>query len=141
MVMLGGPVRKKCKMDELRGTNSVRIKRSDLIAKLKENRDNHAQLYKDALEGYFVETKKKLEQKIKTLEKGETISSFSIAVPKDHTKDYDRLISMLEMSIDDELEITSHDFNNYVLDEWINEQEKMMLRGMALSSSNAGLYK
>lgn len=127
--------------DEYRGVNDVKIKRADLIAKLKENREKHTALYKDALEGYFVDTKKKLEKKIQALDKGETITSFSVSVPKDHTKDYDRLIEMLDMSQDEYLVISAHDFNMYVRDEWINDQEKTMLRAMALSSSNAGLYK
>ncbi len=129
-------------MDEdFRGVGSVRINRTELIDKLKENKEKHTQLYKDALEGYFVDTKKKLQAKIKSLDKGDVIVSFSVSVPKDHTKDYDRLIEMLEMSQDDELVITAHEFNMYVRDEWINDQEKSVLRAMALSSSNAGMYK
>lgn len=128
-------------MDDLRGTNSVRIKRSDLVAKLKENREKHAQLFKDAMEGYFVDTRKKLESKLKDLDNKKVLSSVSFSVPTDHTSEYDDLIKMLEMSIDDELELSKHEFDNYVLDKWISHSEKTMLRAMALSSSNAGAYK
>lgn len=129
-------------MDEdFRGVNEVRIKRSELIEKLKENRDKHTQLYKDALEGYFVKATEKLDKLKLQLNAKKPIKSISFDVPKDHTKDYDRLISMLEMSQDSELVITSRDFNMYVLDEWINDEEKSMLRAMALSSSNAGMYR
>lgn len=134
-------IRKGTRMNDFRGTNEVRIKRDELIEKLKENRDSHAQLYKDAMEGYFVDTEKKLTKKLAELKAGKVLSSISFSIPRDHTKEYDRLIKMLEMSQDVELVLSSHEFNQYVLDEWINDQEKTMLRAMALSSSNAGLYK
>ena len=126
--------------DDFRGVDQVKILTSALISKLKENRDSHAQLFKDAMEGYFVETKKKLEKKLKELDNKTVIASFKVEVPKDHTKEYDRLIAMLEMSQDTELVISSHDFNRYVLDEWISADEKGMLVAMAMSSSNSGAY-
>lgn len=130
-------------MDEdFRGINQVRIKTAELISKLKENRDTHQQTYKDALEGYFVKFNEKLEKVRKQVEKEKKpIASIKFEVPKDHTKEYDRLISMLEMSQDTELVISSTDYNRYVLDEWISEEEKNMLRGFALSSSNFANYQ
>lgn len=126
--------------NDLRGISEVKIKREDLIKKLKENRDAHAAIYKDALEGYFVDTAAKLITKQKEIENKKIITSIVISVPKDHTEDYDRLIAMLEMSVDTELELNNLDFNRYVLDEWISVAEKNMLRSYALSSSNASTY-
>lgn len=128
-------------MDEFRGVNQVKIKVADLIAKLKDNRDSHTKLYNDAMEGYYVDTEKKLRKKISDLKAQKIVASFSVSVPKDHTPDYDRLIKMLEMSTDTELVISSQDFNRYVLDEWISTEEKGMLRAMALSSSNSEMYR
>lgn len=42
----------------------------------------------------------------------------SLVEPMDQTKDYDRAISMLRMSVDDVLEISEEEFQMYVLDEW-----------------------
>lgn len=126
--------------NEVRGISEVKIKRADLVAKLTENRTAHTKIYKDAMEGYFVDAAKKLADKQKDIESGKPVSSFTMAVPKDHTPDYDRLIAMLEMSVDDELELSSVEFNRYVLDEWITDSEKNMLRSYALSSSNASTY-
>lgn len=44
--------------------------------------------------------------------------SISLPEPIDRTKDYDRVIAMLEMSVEDEVELEEHDFDRYVLDNW-----------------------
>lgn len=120
--------------------NEVKVKTNDLLHVLRKNRDAHAQLYKDAVEGYKVETEKKLQAAIKKVADGQMMASIKLNVPKDHTKDYDRVIRMLEMSVESELTLRSHEFEQYVLDEWISLEEKHLLRSMALSSSNAGAY-
>jgi len=38
--------------------------------------------------------------------------------PKDYTGEYDRAIKMLEMSVDETIEITSAEFQNFVQDIW-----------------------
>ncbi|HXM03797.1 MAG TPA: hypothetical protein VN939_14390 [Chthoniobacterales bacterium] len=38
--------------------------------------------------------------------------------PVDHTADYDRVISMLEMSAQDLVQVSAEQFDQYVLDNW-----------------------
>ena len=38
--------------------------------------------------------------------------------PEDHTRDYDRVISMLEMDLTDTVELSESDYSQYVLDDW-----------------------
>ncbi|MFI5387626.1 MAG: hypothetical protein ACHQ50_16075 [Fimbriimonadales bacterium] len=38
--------------------------------------------------------------------------------PEDHTRDYDRIVRMLEMSVDDVLVLSEYDFSQYVMDQW-----------------------
>lgn len=120
--------------------DEVKVKRVDLLAKLKENRKNHTQLYKDAVEGYKVETTKRLEKALKKVKADELIGSVSITVPNDRTEQYDEAIAMLEMSVEDEIVLPKYEFNNYVLDKWISVNERHMMRTMALSSSNSATY-
>jgi hypothetical protein len=42
----------------------------------------------------------------------------SLPFPEDHTKDYDHIIAMVEMSVDDLFELNQNDFARYVLDDW-----------------------
>jgi hypothetical protein len=120
--------------------NEVKVETAALLEVLKKNRAEHTQLYQDAVEGYKVDTEKKLQSAIEKVGKGQLLASIKLNVPKDHTKDYDRVIRMLEMSVEKELTLRSHEFEQYVLDEWISTEEKHMLRAMALSSSNASNY-
>jgi hypothetical protein len=141
-VVIGNQVKnRKLNMDNLRGLGEVKLKKSELINKLKENRSVHTQTYSDAMDGYFVSAKKELEKKIKSLDAKKVVSSFSVSVPKDHTKEYDKIIEMLEMSTDEYIELSAREFDMYVRDEWISENEKSMLRTYALSSANAASYK
>jgi hypothetical protein len=38
--------------------------------------------------------------------------------PVDHTSDYDRVIAMLNMSVDSEIELDEDQFECFVLDQW-----------------------
>ena len=50
---------------------------------------------------------------------GRSISrSINLAEPVDHTADYDRILAMLEMSVDDTISLSAQEFNQYVLDNW-----------------------
>lgn len=41
-----------------------------------------------------------------------------LLVPEDHTDEYDQLLEMLAMSVDDEVELTAQEFAQYVRDDW-----------------------
>lgn len=121
--------------------DTVTVKKAELLSKLKKNKESHTQLYKDAMEGFFVETEKRLNKALLKLNAKVVPNSISIASPYDHTEQYEEAIALLEMSVDEEIELTSHEFNNCVLDRWINQSEKTRMVAMALSSSNSSLYK
>ena len=38
--------------------------------------------------------------------------------PKDHTDDYDRVIGMLKMSVDNEIIVDDSDYRKFILDQW-----------------------
>ncbi len=59
------------------------------------------------------------EAKLAAAKKGERVSlRIDLVEPETHEKDYDRIIRMLEMSVHDEIKISEHEFNQYVMDEW-----------------------
>lgn len=101
------------------GDNKVTVKKSDLLEALQKNRTTHAKDYLEAFEGYkiaFVQEAVKLLELAKTGKFEKT--TINCAPPQDHTKDYDRVIRMLEMSTADEWTISEGQFTQYVLDEW-----------------------
>lgn len=99
--------------------NSVKVKRSELLTRIKANRDAHRDLFLKAQEGYREAMIEELDRMLKDAQSGKPIRrSVSMMEPQDHTKDYDRVIDMLEMSQDDIVEIQEHEFDQYVRDNW-----------------------
>lgn len=107
----------------------VKVKRDDLLVKIKANRVTHIAEYKTACDGYremalerIEEISQELKDRISSLKKGQVIAlvqvQFGLAVPVSHEKDYDQVVAMLEMSVDSELEISSDEFACYVMDDW-----------------------
>lgn len=106
----------------MRGLHSDRtytVRRSELIEKLKENRANHREIFEEAIDAFRDEAIKRLDKNLALAKQGKQIKlSVSLKQPKDHTKDYDRVISLLEMCVEETFEITEGQFQCYVMDEW-----------------------
>ena len=107
----------------------VKVKRDELLAKVRVNREKHVAEYDEAVAGYKQAAAKaidrameKLKRQVADLEAGEVLQlaavQFDLAVPQNHSMDYDQVIAMLEMSVDEELEIQSDEFACYVMDDW-----------------------
>lgn len=101
------------------GMSAVTVNKVDLLKTLSENREAHTLEYAEAKEGY---RQKVIEQMKENLAKAEAGGELEILInlqaPENHTKDYDKVIRMLQMSVNETVVITEHEFSQYVLDEW-----------------------
>lgn len=122
--------------------DEVKVEKATLLAKLKENRETHIQLYKDAMEGFFIDNIKRTEKLLEQL-KANKIPKYGVNPnpPVNHESQYDEAIAMLEMSVDSQVKLSRHEFSQYVQDTWVSATEKNMMRAMALSSSNSAMYR
>lgn len=101
--------------------DKVKVNRTELLGKLRENRDNHKAEYEEAMAGWEVKIVEAFDKALGRVEEGDFSDlnpALSLPKPQHHMKDYDLVIRMLEMSVDDNIEIEMHDFNQYVMDEW-----------------------
>jgi len=99
--------------------NTVTVKREELLTKVRTNRDAHRTLFLKAQEGYRKLVIEELDRMLADAKAGRSISrSINLAEPVDHTADYDRILAMLEMSVDDTIMLDAQEFNQYVLDNW-----------------------
>ena len=95
------------------------VKKSELLSKLQENRSKHAEIVKEARDGYINAAKKALMKKMKKLEDGKIEQLyFSIKPPEAHFEQYDTAIEMLKWTTDEEIELDSVEFRNFVMDKW-----------------------
>lgn len=98
---------------------TVKIDKKKLIDKLNENRKNHRELFDKAFEGYRQECIRLLSENLDSLKAGKkVIVKFYELAPEDHTTDYDTVLNMLNMSVDDNIELTYQEFQQYVEDNW-----------------------
>jgi hypothetical protein len=97
----------------------VTIKQNELLEVLRENRETHKTEYDDAYAGYLETCKETLTELLEEFEAGERETvQWTEFPPQTQVKEYDRVIRMLELSVDSEIELTAEEFANYVQDEW-----------------------
>ena len=99
--------------------NTVKVKRQELLTKVRANRDAHRELFLKAKEGYRKLVIEELDRMLADARAGRPIQrSVTLTEPSNHVKDYDRVITMLEMSVDDTVTLGADDFDRYVMDNW-----------------------
>lgn len=105
--------------EESRGMQIVTVKRMELLEILRKNRKEHRDTFLEALNGYHQAAQRVLAERVQEAKENKRISlSFHLVQPQDQTREYDRIIRMLEMSIHDQVELTTKEFANYVMDDW-----------------------
>jgi len=97
----------------------IQVSKSDLLRKLKANRWAHQDLFLRAQRGYREAVIKELERILEDARAGhEIIKHVSFPEPVDHTAVYDRVIAMLEWSVDETIYLSEKNYYRYVMDEW-----------------------
>jgi hypothetical protein len=99
--------------------NTVIVDKAVLLKKVKENREKHRSLFLAAQEGFRQAVIDELDMMLEKAKKGKRVQmAINIPEPVDHTQDYNRVIDMLEMSLDNRIELSATEFDNYVRDQW-----------------------
>jgi hypothetical protein len=99
--------------------NTVKVKRNILLERIKKNHDAHRDLFLKAQKGYRETVIEELDKMLADARTGKPVrTSLGLIEPQDHTNDYNRVIDMLEMSVDDVITLDARSFDNYVRDQW-----------------------
>jgi hypothetical protein len=99
----------------------VNVKKTDLLDILVKNRTEHRDIFLKAMEKFRELYAKELTKQLKAAQSGGPLNVrrfYALVEPKDYTSEYDRVIKMLEMSVDDSVEIGADEFQNFVQDIW-----------------------
>ena len=116
---------------------SIKVNKAELISTLEQNRAKHRQIFEEACVGYQKAVIKELEAQLKRAREGIRRSMLvNIPAPVDQTKEYDRAIAMLKMSVDNEVMLSERDFQCYVLDDW-DWKQKFLISSSAYSQRAA----
>ena len=72
----------------------------------------------------FDRLKAELDRRVRDLKAGRHIDQYiGLPEPEDHTDDYDRVIMMAHMSVDDTITLSEDEFAMYVMDQWRWKQD------------------
>ena len=119
---------------------NIKVDKAKLIATLEENRAKHRKIFEEACDGYQKAVIKELEAQLSRAKAGIRRSiQISILAPVDQTKEYDRAIAMLKMSVDDQALLSERDFQCYVLDDWDWKQKFLAANRMYSRSAAMAL--
>ena len=106
-------------MTDYRGLSEVLLNKDALLEQVRENYALHREKFEEAMDGYKAKVVGLLEEHIQRIRDNAPEKVFiQLEMPEDHSKDYERVIEMLEWSKDDDLELDEQEFATYVLDQW-----------------------
>ena len=97
---------------------TIKVDKKQLIAKIKENKENHIKEYEKAVENFKKEAAKKIKELSVSL-KNENFDKLklSMTVPENRSNEYDKLVLQFEWEIEDQVELSQGEFNEYIHDE------------------------
>lgn len=98
---------------------AITVDKDALLGILKDNRGNHGAAFRKAWDGYTKLVREELEGMLAAIKDNKPVRRFLNNVPpEDHTNDYDDVIDMLQMSINNTVDLTQPQFRQYVKDDW-----------------------
>lgn len=110
-----------------------------VLDKLRANKEEHAEIVKEAREGYIDKASESLAQRLGQLKEGRLVGlQFSLRVPVDHTEDYTTAITMLEYSTEDTVRLNAQQVRNFIEDHW-DWKEEFIAANAAYSGKAAAI--
>jgi len=109
-------------MLQMRGIPDMKYPKDQLLEKLKSNRDKHAADFKVAMKEYRQATAAACRQVLDMLDSGKDVNHAhvlkNLSRPVDQTRHYDRMLEMLSLTSDTQIELSQEVFTQIVLDDW-----------------------
>jgi hypothetical protein len=127
-------------MQFIDGQQLIQIDKDTLIGKLAANRAQHRAVFEEACAGYRTMAIERMEGMLEDARQGRQITvHIGLTMPADHTRDYDRVITALTMSVDSLATLTEQQFAHYVMDDWSWKRDFLTLAG-SYSATAGSLY-
>lgn len=101
------------------GKKLIVVEKGELLAVLETNRAEHNAVFQEALQGYREQAIARLDLMLRDAKEGRGIQQYiGLSMPADHTRDYDRTIQILKMTVESLIPLTEPEFAMYVMDDW-----------------------
>ena len=100
----------------------VKVNRTELLDIVRKNKEKHIKEFNEAVEDFKKAVVKIAEENLKLVQTGNLDEIAKVKVnpskPASYESSYTRAIRMLELSVDENIELDSHTFDQLVLDNW-----------------------
>ena len=102
------------------GDLTVKFNVQTLIEKLEQNLRSHCDKYTSAMVAYRKIVMGSLKKTLDSMEKGAhlDLSTLKFVAPVEYSKEYQRVISMLRLTTDKEIELDENRYDQLMLDNW-----------------------
>lgn len=96
------------------------INKTKLLEILRANKAKHVEVFEEAIQGWRRHALELLAEKEKLIRSGRLPKALTLALPapENHSRDYDRIIGMLELHQGDTFALPEQEYSWYVDDNW-----------------------
>lgn len=108
------------------GNRTIKVRKEDLIQKIKDNKKAHAVDFKKAVVAFREEALKQLGELTEKVNDGELEIKLKLITPVDNSENYDKILEMFKWEIADEVDLTQEEFKEYVQDVTIISEHARM---------------
>ena len=102
----------------LSGNRDIKVKKADLIEKIKKNKENHIKEYDKAVVAYKEEALRQLGKLTLKVNEGVLNVKLDLITPVNNEENYDKILEMFEWEVEDEVTLEQDEFKEYVQDEF-----------------------
>lgn len=100
-------------------TQTVTVKRTDLLSALKNNLEAHREQFAEATADYQALVKQKLSEALARAKAGDFAKvDVNVPKPESYEADFADVIEMMEMSVDETIQLDRDAFKAYFRNEW-----------------------
>ncbi len=97
----------------------ILISKERLLSQMEKNRAEHRRQFEEALNGWKERVLEELGNAIVDAKAGRKFSTFiNLPQPVDHTPEYDAIIDQVNWHLEDQIELSLREFNQFVRDDW-----------------------
>lgn len=98
---------------------SIKVERNALITRIQQNREQHRILFVAAEEAFRARVIEELEEMLRDARAGgELWTHVDLVPPSNHTEEYDAVLDMLQMSVEDVIVLNETEYRQLVLNKW-----------------------
>jgi hypothetical protein len=108
------------------------MKKAQLIAAIKKNKEAHTKAYAKAVTAYKKEALKQLAEQTKLAKEGKLTIHLNLTSPVSLSDHYDELVEMFEIDVREELVLTQQEYNEYYKDKTESARHALMSNQMYL---------